>query len=115
MLSLTAWSPALRRIIKDPEVACRLWNCDETTFCTSTTSKKLLCKQGAQSLHEVGGGTGREHTTVHVCCCANGQRLLPFILYKAKNMYQEWMKGGPAGCRYGVSESGWMDGANFLS
>ena len=30
-------------------------------------------------------------------------------------MYQQWMKGGPAGCRYGVSESGWMDGANFLS
>ena len=100
---------------KDPEVACRLWNCNETAFCTSTTSKKLLCKQGAQSLHEVGGGTGREHTTVHVCCCANGQRLPPFILYKAKNMYQQWMKGGPAGCRYGASESGWMDGANFLS
>ena len=99
----------------DPEVAHRMWNCDETAFCTSSTSQKLLCKRGVRSLHEVGGGTGREHTTVHVCCSASGQRLPPFVLYKAKNMYHRWMQGGPAGCVYGASESGWMDGTNFLS
>jgi len=41
--------------------------------------------------------------------------LPPFILYKGKNMYRRWMVGGPAGARYGISESGWMDPANFLS
>ena len=99
----------------DPELPNRLWNCDETAFCTSSTSKKVLCKRGVRSLHEVGGGTGREHITIHICCSASGQRLPPFVLYKGKNMYQRWMQGGPAGCVYGASESGWMDGTNFLS
>ena len=95
--------------MKDPTVAHRIWNCDETAFCTSATSGKLLCKRGVKSLHEVGGGSGREHITVHVCCSASGQRLPPFILYKGKNMYQQWMEGGPAGmcCVWCLSQGGW--------
>ena len=104
-----------RLILDDPATSCRIWNCDETAFCTSASSSKLLCKRGERSLHEVGGGTGREHITVHVCCSASGERLPPFILYKGKNLYERWMKGGPAGTVYGISDSGWMDGANFLS
>ena len=99
----------------NPTNAQRIWNCDETAFCMSSTSGKLLCKRGVNALHEVGGGSGREYTTVHVCCSANGERLPPFILYKGKNLYQRWMQGGPAGAVYGVSELGWMDACNFLS
>ena len=66
---------------KDPVFANRLWNCDESAFCTSATSTKLLCKRGVKSLHEVGGGSGRENITVHVGCSARGYRLPPFILY----------------------------------
>ena len=66
-------------------------------------------------MHEVGGGSGRENITVHVGCSARGDRLPPFILYKGKNIYQRWMEGGPAGAVYGISDSGWMDSANFLS
>ena len=101
--------------LTDPEVAHRLWNCDETAFCTSASSTKLLCKRGVRALHEVGGGSGSDYITVHACCSASGQRLPPFILYKGKNMYRCWMEGGPAGCVYGINESGWMDAPNFLS
>ena len=101
--------------ISNPTCTQRLWNCDETAFSMSATSSKLLCKRGVSALHEVGGGSGREYTTVHVCCSASGERLPPFILYKGKNMYQRWMEGGPAGAVYGVTESGWMDASNFLS
>ena len=101
--------------LRDPATAHRLWNCDETAFCTSATSRKLLCKRGAKALHEVGSGSGREHITVHVSCSASGECLPPFILYKGKNMYQRWMEGGPAGAVYGVSDSGWMDSDNFFS
>ena len=38
-----------------------------------------------------------------------------FYIYKGKNIYQRWMEGGPAGAVYGISDSGWMDSANFLS
>ena len=76
--------------------------------------KKVLCKRGMKSFHEVGGGSGREYITVHVCACANGERLPPFILYKGKNMYRRWMGGAPAGTLFGISESGWMQKFFYL-
>ena len=58
------------------------------------------------------------NTVVHLMCtgcgCASGERLPPYILYKGKNLYSSWTEGGPAGALFGVSESGWMEKANFL-
>jgi len=68
-----------------------------------------------RTIHEIGGGSGRQYITVHCAGNAHGERLPPFILYKGKNLYQRWMQGGPAGAVYGISESGWMDASNFLS
>ena len=109
MLSTASLDPT------DPAIAARLWNCDETAFCTSVSSKKLIVRRGTKMVHEIGGGSGREHITVQCAGSAPGQRLPPFILYKGKNMYSRWMKGGPAAAIYGISESGWMDASNFLS
>ena len=100
----------------DPATAARLWNCDETAFCTSVSATKLVVRKSTKMVHEVGGGSGREYTTVHCAGSGSGERLPPFILYKGKNLYQRWMEGGPpAAAVHGISESGWMDGANFLS
>ena len=98
----------------DPATAAHLWNCDEIAFCTSVSATKLVVRKSTKMVHEVGGGSGREYTTVHCAGSGSGERLPPFILYKGKNLYQRWMEGGPAAA-YGISESGWMDGANFLS
>ena len=67
-----------------------------------------------RTVHEIGGGSGRQHITVHCAGNAHRERLPPFILYKGKNLYHRWMQGGPAGAVYGISESGWMDANNFL-
>ena len=99
----------------DPATAAHLWNCDETAFSMSVSATKLLVRKGTKMVHEVGGGSGREYTTVHCAGSASGERLPPFILYKGKNLYRRWMEGGPAAAVYGISDSGWMDGANFLS
>ena len=48
------------------------------------------------------------------CASASGERLPPYILYKGKNLYTSWTSGGPAGTLFGVSDSGWMERANFL-
>ena len=45
---------------------------------------------------------------------ADGTRLPPFIVYKGKNLWARWMQGGPAASMYTVSDSGWMEGDNFL-
>ena len=102
-----------RRPVAD--FASRIWNADESGFCLGTTSKKLLARRGDRSVHEVGGASDRQYITINACGNAAGVRLPPFILYKGKNLYDSWTKGGPAGTVFGTSTSGWMEEANYLS
>lgn len=96
------------------ELAKRLWNADKTGLCLDATSKTVLARRGVKAVYEVGGGSGREYITVLGCGSADGVKLPPFVLYKAKNFWVKWTKGGPAGAAYGVSDSGWMEKANFM-
>ena len=36
------------------------------------------------------------------------------VYHQVKNLWARWMQGGPAASMYSVSESGWMEGGNFL-
>ena len=76
------------------DLPMRLWNCNETGISTATQSKKVLSRKGSRWIHETGGRSGRESITVHGCCSANGERLLPYIVYKGKNLYSSWTKDG---------------------
>ena len=102
------------KILDATDLASRLWNTDETGFCTSVASNRVLARKGSKDVHETGGGSGRDHYTVLAAGSAEGTRLPPFILYKGANLYRRWTKGGPAGAVYGVSDSGWMDTQNFM-
>ena len=97
------------------DYSSRLWNCDETGFCTSFTSKKVIAQRGCREVHETGGGSGREYVTVIGCGSASGDRLPPYILYKGKHLYDRWCQSGPVGALYGVNSNGWMEQSNFLS
>ena len=97
------------------DLGSRLWNCDETGFCTAVSSRAVLAKRGSKAVHETGGGSGREYITVLGCGAADGTRLPPYILYKGVNLYARWIRGGPLGTLYGMSKSGWMESSNFLS
>ena len=114
------WFDKLKRFIEElkildsPELASRLWNADETGFCTSVASHRVLARKGSKEVHETSGGSGRDHYTVLGAGAADGTRLPPFILYKGVNLFLRWTRGGPAGTVYGMSESGWMETANFL-
>ena len=46
------------------DVSNRLWNCDETGFCTAVASKAVLARRGAKEIHETAGGSGRDYITV---------------------------------------------------
>ena len=83
-------------------------------FCTAVTAKKILAKCGDKNVHETVGGSGRDYITILGVGCADGTRLPPFVVYKGKNLWSRWMQGGPAGCMYSVSDSGWMESANFV-
>ena len=43
------------------------------------------------------------------CGSATGQWLPPFVVYKAKNIYEGWCQGGPVGTAYAYTKSGWFD------
>ena len=101
-------------ILDKPDLASRLWNADETGFCTAIASRKVLARRGAREVHETAGGSGRDYITVLGAGAADGVRLPPYILYKGVNLYARWTEGGPAGTWYGVSKSGWMEGDNFF-
>ena len=100
-------------ILDAPDLAARMWNADETGFCTSMAACKVLAKKGSRQVHETSGGSGRDYYTVLAAGAADGTRLPPFVLYKGVNLYARWTNGGPAGTVYGVSDSGWMEGNNF--
>ena len=99
--------------LAEDQVARRLWNADETGLCLDATSTRVLARGGAKSVYEIGGGSGREYITVLGCGSADGTKLPPFILYKAKNLWKRWTTGGLAAARYGISDSGWMEADNF--
>ena len=64
---------------------------------------------------DIAGGSGRGYTTVHGYGSAAGVHLPPFIVYKGKHLYTMWTKSGADKGRYAVSESGWMEKANYES
>jgi hypothetical protein len=101
-------------LLKKSDLPSRLWNADETGFCTAVASTRVLATRGAKDVHETAGGSGREYITVLGAGSADGVRLPPYIIYKGVNLYARWTEGGPAGARYGMSKSGWMEGDNIL-
>ena len=93
----------------------RLWNADETGLCLDATSKEVLARRGANVVYKVEGGSGRGYITVLGCDSADGVKLPPLVVYKAKNLWAKWTEGGPAGATYSVSDSGWMERRTFAS
>lgn len=64
----------------------RIWNCDEMGICTAVASGKVLAQRGEKNVHETGGGSGRDYITILACASAIGEKLLPYIVYKFKNL-----------------------------
>ena len=57
---------------KRSDLACRLWNCDESGFMTSVASKRVLARRGARVVYDVQGGSGRQMFTILAGGSASG-------------------------------------------
>ena len=86
VLSSTGLDPS------DPATAAHLWNCDETAFCRSVSATKLLVCKGTKMVHKVGGGSGREYTTVH--CLRRKASTVHFV--QRKELVPEMDGGWPS-------------------
>jgi hypothetical protein len=53
--------------------------------------------------------------TVAICCNSAGKFLPPYIVYKAKSIYDLWTQNGPERAEYTYSDSGWIETQQFLN
>ena len=55
----------------------------------------------------------KQPVSLMFCENAAGDYLPPMVVYKAKNIYENWTKGGPTGTVYDATSSGWFDSRTF--
>ena len=89
-----------------------VYNYDETNVCDDPGVKTIICRRG---LKRVERKMQHSKSSVSLMFCGNalGEYLPPMVVYRAQNIYTEWTRGGPTGCIYECTKSGWFDSRCF--
>lgn len=91
----------------------RIFNVDETSFCSDPSSSKIVGLKGYTSTRTT-SGPGRDNTTVLLGASARGDKIPPLIVFKGKNLWNEWFyKNENVPTAYSVSLNGWMETSIF--
>ena len=90
-----------------------IFNIDETGLQAAQGSSKVYHRADSKHAYSLTANNTKALYTVSFCTSATGQYLPPYTVYKSKNMYDTWTKGGPEGATYSNSDSGWMHTENF--
>lgn len=96
------------------DMPAQIFNSDESGFVTDPKSGVVLARKGAKRVNQRIGGSGREQITVNCCGSASGKMLPPYVVYNSKNLYKDWLTGGPEHAAYVSSTNGWMEGTLYL-
>ncbi|XP_056636655.1 uncharacterized protein LOC130445153 [Diorhabda sublineata] len=93
-----------------------IWNLDESGFCMDPSKTKVVGKRGTAASRTT-AGAGRENITVLMAGNAAGHKAPPLIIFKVKNIWNEWVapdgQGFP-GTTYAATANGWMESDIFL-
>ena len=92
--------------------ASHIYNYDETNVTDNPGSKTVVCQRGRKRV-ERKIQYSKSATSIMYCGCTDGTFIPPMVVYKAQNCYVEWTTGGPAGCIYDATKSGWFDSRCF--
>ncbi|GFO14005.1 pogo transposable element with krab domain [Plakobranchus ocellatus] len=92
----------------------QIFNADESGFVTDPKSDIVLARRGARRVNQTIGGSGKEQITVNCAGSAADNALPPYIVYKGKNLYRDWVQGAPAGSLFNTSLNGWMESEHFF-
>jgi hypothetical protein len=87
-------------------------NYDETNLCDDPGQHRVFVQRGSKHSRRYLDAS-KSSTSVMFAIAANGSLLPPYIFYRAKYLYPEWILGGPPGAHYNRSKNGWFDGAIF--
>ncbi|KAJ8913064.1 hypothetical protein NQ315_006565 [Exocentrus adspersus] len=101
----------LRDAMKDvPPQNCV--NYDETNFVDNPGAAKVVMKKGSKHAYRT-LDTSKTSITVMFAIAGNGARLPPYVVYRAKHIYEGWTEGGLEGAIYNRSIRGWFDSELF--
>ncbi|XP_072397988.1 uncharacterized protein [Diabrotica undecimpunctata] len=87
-------------------------NYDETNLTNDPGAVKVVVRKGSKHAHRV-MDTSKTSTSVMFSVAGDGTLLPPYIVYKAKHMYEGWADGGFSGARYNRTINGWFDSTTF--
>lgn len=92
-----------------------IFNIDETSVCHDPVNTKVVSEKN-KSVFRHTAGTGRTNTSILHAISADGNKLPPFIIHKAKHLWDVWMSPRAyPGTGYAVSDNGWMTSSVFLN
>ncbi|KAK4315437.1 hypothetical protein Pmani_013354 [Petrolisthes manimaculis] len=87
-------------------------NYDETNLSDDPGRKKVIVRRGCKYPERIMNST-KSSISIMFACTASGKLLPPYVVYKAKHIYDAWTEGGPSNTRYNRTESGWFDASTF--
>lgn len=104
---LTEFFEHLRSTIENisPE---NIINYDETNMTDDPGSQKVIVRRGTKHASRV-MDSSKTSTSVMFAGAADGTFLPPYVVFKAKYIYPDWVEGGPVGARFNRTSSGWFD------
>ena len=92
---------------------CHIFNCDESGFQCDCGKMKIVCRRSCKNPKKLGGSNEKVMYTVLSCCNSIGEFLPNNIIFKGKRLMSNWCINGPKNATYDMSDSGWMEGAQF--
>ena len=87
-------------------------NYDESNLTDDPGNKKVITRKGVKHVTRIIDHS-KSSTSIMMSATASGRLLPPYVVYKAAHLYDTWREGGPDGCRYNRSNSGWFDSMSF--
>lgn len=101
----------LRSTIDEVSPQCII-NYDETNVTDDPGSEKCFVSRKTKHASKI-MDFSKTSTSIMFAASADGTLLPPYIVYKSKYLYPDWIEGGPDGARYNRSNSGWFDADIF--
>lgn len=90
-----------------------IWNLDETSFSKDPSKTKIVGVKGYAATRVI-ATPGKDNTTVLLGASAAGQKTPPLIIFKGKNVWDEWTSPDAyPGTSYAATQNGWMESAVF--
>ncbi|CAG5055232.1 unnamed protein product [Parnassius apollo] len=87
-------------------------NYDETNLSDNPSNLKCIFRRGIKYPERI-LNSSKSCVSIMFTVSAAGDCLPTYVVYKATNLYSEWVDGGPDGTRYNCTKSGWFDSACF--